>query len=362
MPVPALRIVLVALAATLLAAAPAAAGALAEVDGAVLRYTADDVEPVNVTIDRVGGVLTLEENGSRMTAGAGCAVSEDRYEAECAADGVERIEVRLGVLGSDVRIRADLPADDAIDGGGGQDILGGGAGADELTGGDGDDLVTYSDRIGRGGALLGRRGGVRIALGRVAWSGARDEGDTIHRDIEQVEGGSGNDRFALRDGLASGVACGKGRDTIVTDPRDAIEIDCENGRVAPPRGGGRMTIPTLPFPFAKLRDRGRGTIAVEPLLPLRRGTILLRVSCPAGLGLLELVDAPGCRGRVRFSRSGAEMATRRVYVPRGGTITIRLPLSGSRALARRAAGLTVTATALPDRGDVIRHLRFRVRG
>ncbi len=381
-PVPALRIALVALAALLVAAVPAAAGGLVELDGTVLRYTGDDVEPVNVTISQPGdGTLTLDENASRMTIadGSGCALGEDGYHASCPDAGIERIEVRLGLLGSDVRIRADLPADvqggpgddlivggpadDTIDGGPGQDIIAGGPGADVLRGGPGEDLVTYADRIRRDGTLLPRRGGVRVAIGRDGYSGAPGEGDTIADDVEQLEGGAGRDRFALRDGRQTAVTCGRGRDLVVDDPRDSTEIDCESSHLAPPRGGTRITVPTLPFPFAGINDRGRSAITVGPLLPLHRGAIVLHASCPAGLGLLELVRALPCRGRVRFTRSdGAGMGTKRVSIPRGGQITLRLPLHNSRALARRAAGLSLSATALPYRGHVARTLRFRVRG
>lgn len=372
-------VLLLALAALLLTAAPAAAGGLVEVDGAVLRYGGDDVEPANVTIDLVDGVLRIDENASRLTAGAGCTVSETGYRAECPAAGVERIEVRLGLLGSDVRLRAPLPskvdggpgddlivggpAEDAIDGGAGQDILAGGAGADVLRGGAGQDLVTYADRIGGDGTLLPRRAAVRAQVGRLDWSGSGDERDTIEADVEQLQGGAGADRFSLRDGRLTSVACGGGRDEVVADPRDVLDVDCEVARIAPPRGGVRLTVATLPFPFPSTNDRGRSAIAVEPLLPLHGGAIVLRVSCPAGLGLLELVRAAPCTGRVRFTRAdGFAMGVQRVRVPRGGAIAVRLPLSSSRALARRAAGLAVTATALPDRGDVVRHLRFRVRG
>jgi len=370
-------LLLLALAAALIGAAPAAAGALVEVDGAVLRYTGDDVEPGNVTISRADGMLRLAENASRMTAGAGCTASADGYRVECADAGVARIEVQLGLLGSDVRILADLPttvtggpgddlivggpAEDAIDGGDGNDILAGGLGADELRGGSGEDLVSYADAIAADGTLLGRRSGVRAAIGRLAWSGSGDERDSIADDVEQLEGGAGPDRLDLRDGRATGVTCGAGRDVVTADPRDQLEIDCESARVGPPLGGTRMTTPTLPFPFAGVNDRGRSAIAVDPVLPLQAGAVVLRVSCPAGLGLLELVRALPCHGRVRFARAGVAMGVRRVSVPRGGTITLRLPLTSSLGLTRRPSGLTITATALPDRGHVERSLTFRVR-
>lgn len=370
-----------ALLALLLAAAPAAAGGLVELDGAVLRFTGDDLEPSNVTIDDVGGLLTLDENASRMTLppGSPCTLDATGYHVTCPDTGVQRIAVRLGLLGSDVRIRADLPAtidggpgddllvggpaDDVIDGGPGQDIIAGGGGADVLRGGSGEDLVTYADRIAADGTLLPRRSPVRAAIGRPGFSGSAGEGDTIANDVEQLQGGAGADSFSLRDGRATEVSCGGGRDSVTADPRDMLDIDCERVTVAPQPGGPRLTVATLPFPFPSVNDRARSTIAVAPLLPLHGSAIVLRVSCPPGLGLLELVNADPCTGRVRFTRAdGVAMGTQRVRVPRGGTITLHLPLHASRALARRRAGLGLTATALPDRGHVVRTLTFRVRG
>ncbi|HEX4806798.1 MAG TPA: calcium-binding protein [Conexibacter sp.] len=373
------RILLLAFAVLLLAAAPAAAGGLVQVDGATLRFTGDDLEPSSVTIDDAGGMLVLDDDASRMTAGPGCVASVDGYEVQCPDAGVQQIDVSVGLLGSDVRIRADLPAhiqggpgddvlvggpaDDVIDGGAGQDVIAGGGGADALSGGPGVDLVTYDDVIARDGTLLPRRGPVTVAIGRPGASGARGEGDTIARDVEQVQGASGDDTFDLRDGLATEVDCGAGRDTVVADPRDIIDTNCESAGVAPQRGGRAMTVPTLPFPFPAAGDRGVSSIAVGPLLPLRRGTILLRVTCPAGTGLLELVNSRPCSGRVRFTRfDGVAMGTQRVRMSRGRTVTLRLPLTGSRALARRAAGLPITVTGLPDWGRITRTLRFRVRG
>lgn len=381
MPVRRRSILLTALAALLLCTAPAAAGGLVELDGVVLRYTGDDIEPSNVTIDHVDGTLRLDENASRMTValGSACTLDETGYRVECPDTGIERIEVRLGLLGSDVRIRADLPtkidggpgddlivggpSEDAIDGGYGQDILAGGPGADLLRGGADKDLVTYNDRIAADGTLLPRRSGVRMQIGRPDWSGSGDERDTIERDVEQLQGAAGADRLSLRDGRATEVACGTGRDTVTADPRDVLDIDCDSATVAPQPGGARLTVPTLPFPFPGINDSGRSTIRVEPLLPLQGSAIVLRVSCPAGLGLLELVRALPCTGRVRFTRSdGVGMGIQRVRVPRGGAISLHLPLTSSRALARRSSGLTLTATALPSRGHVTRALTFRVRG
>lgn len=377
MPVRPLFILLLTLAAALVAAAPASAGGLVELDGTVLRFTGDPDEPSNVTISREGGLLTLSENASRMTAGPGCTVDAEGYLATCPDAGIERIEVLLADVGSDVRIRADLPAliqggagddlliggpaEDAIDGGAGQDIVAGGPGLDELRGGAGIDLATYHDRLGGNGALLPRRGAVRVAVGRLNWSGGFDERDTIADDVEQVQGGAGADRFELRDGARTEIACAGGRDRVVADPRDDVGIDCELAFIAPPAGGTRLTLPTLLFPFTSSGDRGRSELRVGPVLPLQSGAVLVRVSCPLGVGLLD-VTGPGCSGKVRFLRGSVLMGTQNVNVARGRAQTLRLALTTSRDLARRPGGLAITVVGLPARGDVQRVLRFVVRG
>lgn len=371
---------LLTLALVLLGAAPALAGGVVSVEGGVLSFRGDldQSEPNSVTISQAGGVLRLAEDASRMTVGPGCVASPSGYHVTCDATGVTQIFVQTSDMGSDVRVRADLPAtihggagddvliggpaDDAIDGGPGQDVLGGGGGADVLRGGPGVDLVTYEDRIAPDGTLLPRHQGVRVKVGVAGASGAPGEGDTIATDVEQIEGTAANDVFDLRDGRGQAIACDGGRDLVIADPRDDPGIDCETTRVAPAPHTGRMTIPTLVFPFTGHADRGRGSIDVGPILPLQHGAIVVRVHCPVGVGLLDL-DGPGCRGRVRFTRPGGLLGTMRIgSIGRGRTVTLRLPLHDSRTLARRSHGLAVTVTALPVYGAVARSLRFTVRG
>jgi hypothetical protein len=373
---------LLAVTAVLLGSSPAFAGALVSLDGTSLVFdgTVDQGEPANVTISQSGSVLQLDELGSRMTVREPCTLSADRYHAACLIAGVERIVVRTSDMGSDVRVRAFLPAelhggagddvliggtaDDALDGGGGQDVLGGGQGADVLDGGPDVDLVTYRDRVaGTDGTVAPRRdGGVRLAVGAEGASGAPFEADTIHTDVEQLEGTPFADRFSLRDGQADAIACSDGRDLVVADQFDDPAIDCETTRVAPTAGGPRISIPTLVFPFTGRDARGGGRIDVGPTLPLLHGALVVRVQCPVPIGLLD-VDGPGCAGRVRFTRDGAELGVMRIRnIVRGRRITLKLPLHESRRLARRASGLRVTVTALPTLGSVRRSLRFTVRG
>jgi RTX calcium-binding nonapeptide repeat (4 copies) len=373
---------LLVLAAVLIGAAPAFAGALVSVSGDALSFdgTLDQSEPVNVTISQAGDVLRLDELASRMTAQAPCVLSFGGYRAECPAAGVERIVARTSDPGSDVRVRADLPAEihggagddvliggpanDTIDGGAGQDVIGGGPSADVLRGGPGVDLVTYADRIASDGTIAARHDGigVHVAIGAPGASGEPLEGDTIGRDVEQLEGTPYADRFDLRDGQADAVACDGGRDLVVADPLDDPSIDCETTRVAPAPGQGRLAIPTLVFPFTGHASRGGGRISVSPLLPLQHGAIVVRVKCPVAIGLLDL-DGPGCSGRVRFARAGAVLSTMGIRnIVRGHTITLKLPLTSSRRLAQRASGLPVTVTAIPSLGAVQRLLTFTVRG
>lgn len=369
-----------ALAATLAASAPALAGGVVSIDGDTLSYHGDSIEPNNVTIALVAGgeTIRLDELGSRIVgAPETCTVSADRYRADCPARGVERLDVRTGDAGSDVRIKADLPAtivggkgddlliggpaDDRISGGSGQDVIGGGGGDDVLDGGADNDLLTYVDVIARDGTLKPRTSAVKVRPSVKGGSGGAGEGDTL-RNFEQFEGGDGNDRFELRDGRAQSIACNGGRDTTILDPRDDAAIDCENGEVGP-AGGTRMTTPTLVFPFPGRDDSDRSSVKVKPVLSLQRGAIVVTIRCQVAIGLLA-ADGPGCAGTVRMTRAGGyEMGKRSINVARGKQQSWRVPLTASRSLARRAGGLAVTVTAVPSRGaGVRRDLHFTVKG
>ncbi|HST38719.1 MAG TPA: hypothetical protein VLK58_04385 [Conexibacter sp.] len=405
-----------ALAATLAASAPALAGGVVTLDAETqtLLYSGDDVEPNNVTISLSRQVLHVVENGSRITGlPATCTLSRDGYRADCPLQQttvveprddrdarttdptrpvdptrtvaeprtvvweIRRLRVVTGNAGSDVRITVDLPAtiiggdgddlliggpgDDHIEGGRGKDVIGGGDGDDVLDGGSDADLLTYVDRIGRGGALSPRTTGVKVRPNVRGGSGGSGERDTLI-GFEQFEGGNGNDRFELRDGRAQSIACNAGRDVVLLDPRDDAAIDCETSEVGP-AGGVRMTVPTLVFPFPAREDSARSTVRVKPTLSLQGGAIVVKIRCQIAIGLLA-ADGPGCAGSVRMTRAGNyAMGARRIALARGRELTWRVPLTASRSLARRAGGLDVTVTAIPTRGQGVRRdLRFNVKG
>jgi Ca2+-binding RTX toxin-like protein len=93
---------------------------------------------------------------------------------------------------------------DKLGGGGGDDDIDGGAGADVITGGPGTDLANYSDRTND----------LVVGIGGMADDGEAGEHDNVQYDIEQIAGGSGNDRLSGsgRDNTLSGNA---GDDTLL---------------------------------------------------------------------------------------------------------------------------------------------------
>ncbi len=150
------------------------------------------------------------------------------------------------------------PGDDTVAGGAGVDRMRGSAGGDELAGGSGRDVVIYMPRVAA----------LRVSIGDgVANDGGRGEGDEIAADVEDVQGGMGNDTiigsnagnrlFGLggndrvvggrgNDGLAGGagtdvidgrdgpgfvddLSCGDGAgDRVLADMTDRIGAGCED--------------------------------------------------------------------------------------------------------------------------------------
>jgi hypothetical protein len=143
---------------------------------------------------------------------------------------------------------------DEIDGGPGSDSLRGNVGRDDLRGGSGFDEAYYLDRP------AGQP--VSISLDDVANDGAAGESDNVHGDVEQLQGGAGNDvligngdantllgeagedrltgaggvdtfragtgadTVSARDGLAENVNCGDAADFATVDLIDVLS-NCE---------------------------------------------------------------------------------------------------------------------------------------
>lgn len=127
-------------------------------------------------------------------------------------------------------LRSTGQGDDTMTGGGGNDTLEGGPGADELHGGTGSDTLRGGDGAdelngddsndtldgGSGGDVMnggtglsdladysGRTLSVSVTFNGAANDGEAGESDNLSRDVEQVNGGSGNDTFV--GGIAFGL-------------------------------------------------------------------------------------------------------------------------------------------------------------
>ncbi|MEI2701345.1 MAG: calcium-binding protein [Baekduia sp.] len=120
------------------------------------------------------------------------------------------------------------PGDDVVSGGDGNDLLDGGPGADRISGGAGTDRVTYESRTAP----------VSLTLDDIANDGEPGEGDSIEADVEELQGGAGNDVLSGNQG-ADRLDGGPGADTVsyasatrpvrVTLARDATTDDGADG-------------------------------------------------------------------------------------------------------------------------------------
>jgi Ca2+-binding RTX toxin-like protein len=109
-----------------------------------------------------------------------------------------------------------------IDGGGGDDTLDGGGGADLLRGGDGFDVADYSSRTVD----------LRVSLDGTADDGAPGENDNVDSDVEDIWGGSGDDRLAGND-LDNAIDGGLGADEIVGgDGVDSVDYSLRTANLA----------------------------------------------------------------------------------------------------------------------------------
>jgi hypothetical protein len=244
--------------------------------------------------------------------------------------------------------------DTAITGGPGNDrLVGGGAsnvfessdrdGRDTMLGGRGRDVVSYS----------GRSRGVRADLQGDPDDGQRGERDRIGRDVEDLEGGRGNDRLGgnravnileggdgrdrldggrqrdlllgddgadrliARDDRPDVAACGTGRDVAVLDGKDLPSLDEGEPGV---RGDeqrceriDRRGAPAAVLDFDTLTPQA----FVRPTFSLfDRRVEGVFVACPA--------DAAGpCSGQVRVAAAGEESGTSyTVAAGQSGSVTV----------------------------------------
>lgn len=281
------------------------------------------------------------------------------------SDGITEIENLIGSPGADVLTGSTVA--NSIEGGDGDDAIGGGPeGAtpapDALAGGAGADTVTYA----------GRTAGVAVTLNGTADDGAPGENDAVAGDVENAEGGAGNDALtgndavnALRGGAGDDVLrsadasadsddCGTGTDIAEADPLDAIAPDCETVRL-PPSAGGAGAAAAAAAGQADVQGAGaRRQDVTPPGVRLSRGARRLSRAATFPVLVRCLPDALGeaCRGTLRVT---ATIAGRRfrvggslfiVPVGRSASLTMRLPRAARALLrARRVRSVRIRATA-----------------
>ena len=260
----------------MLALAPAAHAATVSVEGTVLRVSAAPGEANQLTVAE--GVpnpsFTVTDPGAALTAGPGCAVAQDG-SATCSVP-VSLIDIDAGDLDDSVTVAGVLPA--RILGGEGDDRLQGGDGSDELLGDAGSDFA---------------------------------------------DGGDGHDTIDMRDGVADSVWCGAGRDGVLAEMLDALDLGCESVDYGPPGRVGRLMAITgggrwVPIPgqtWARVDRR----ILADVLYMIRR----YRVRITEGFGTV---------GHEPFGEHPLGLAVDIAPGP-GGTWAGRVP---ARALGRAA--------------------------
>ena len=186
------------------------------------------------------------------------------------------------------------PHGDKLYGGPGDDLLDGGLGSDVLNGDDGRDRVSYASRTAP----------LNVSLGSFWGDGESGEWDFVSSTVEEVVGGSGDDRMTgtsaantffggagndtlegrdgndvleggagtdkldagngddtlrSRDTVVDTVNCGAGTDSIDVDAGDTVAADCERPATAP---GGTAAGPARPRSIAFPRpcdSRARAT-------------------------------------------------------------------------------------------------------
>lgn len=218
-----------------------------------LKYLAAAGEANHVDIAWASGGYTITDTGATITAGAGC-TSIDAHHVSCPPASILTLEAKdladtvtvstptftivnggsgddTLVGGSGVDTFDGGPGDDALGGGDASDFLIGGTGADFLRGGGGVDTASYS----------GRAEGVTADIGGGADDGGSGDGppdarDDIQSDIENIDGGDGND-VLTGDGGPNTLWGGRGADVLSGEDGDD-ELFGDSGADSLSGGGG----------------------------------------------------------------------------------------------------------------------------
>ncbi|HVT90221.1 MAG TPA: CAP domain-containing protein [Tepidisphaeraceae bacterium] len=194
-------------------------------NGQTLNFTAASVKSITISAGNGNDVVSL--NGvaisSNVSGGAGDdsilgGAGSDLLRGDAGndslngANGVDRLEGGDGndqLLGGSSNDRLyGQNGNDSLWGQNQNDVLDGGAGADFMTGGSGNDTADYSTRSA--GVTVTISSNYSQTLGT---SGETNERDNVLNDIENINGGAGNDRL-IGSSLANVIHGNGGNDTI----------------------------------------------------------------------------------------------------------------------------------------------------
>ena len=163
--------------------------------GADVMSGGDGIDRVDYGAETVGVVVTLDNVANDGAPGENDNVKDDieniygsNFDDNLAAD--VHVNIIHGRGGNDTI--AGASGNDSLFGDDGNDVLGGGKGDDFLSGGLGTDIISGS--IGNDTAdYSDHTAAVNLSLDNTANDGAAGENDFIEADVENLNGGSGND-------------------------------------------------------------------------------------------------------------------------------------------------------------------------
>jgi Ca2+-binding RTX toxin-like protein len=325
------RLILVALAATLVVPAGAAqASVTVSLSGSTITAIGTSGR------DEVfaGGNLVTDNAGA--TPGPGCTQyvspfggGPDPNTVECA--GGTNIVVMVGDGDDAVQI---MDSQVAVDGGPGNDFLTGSSKADTINGGDGADKIEARDG---NDSLSGGAGDDEVNGG--SSSDTLDGGpgrDLLEGDCTGCFG-PGNDTIDSRDGEADSVSCWLGADIVTADRLDVIEGDgqCESVDIASGGGNGGGG------PELGLAAKARSTIS--KLLSRAGFGFRISVSEPCD-ALVRLRVAAGEARRRGLGRGAVTLGSDAATIPEAGAYAATLTVK--RKFRAKLRGLAVLRTTL----------------
>lgn len=263
-------------------AAPATAHAsTVSIAGSTLSFVTVDGESNDVTVLFAPGSFTVTDTGAPVNTST--CTPLDTYSVSCSSTGITALNLDgrdrddhivvtaatvaatlVGAEGDDVLVGGD--GADTLNGGAGADRLDGGVGNDALNGDSGDDRLvggtgndTFTGGTGTDTAdYSGRVASLTVSLDGVANDGAPGETDNVKVDVENVDGGSGND--VLIGGTAINVLTGgAGHDSLDGDAaNDTLDGGAGDDDLTGGAGTDLATYATRSAPVDVVLDGGGG--------------------------------------------------------------------------------------------------------